>query len=372
MFNIISFIFNLPALSIPFLICFKIILGDKMNKKLFYSLLIIFVAISAIFFWIHIELDSHISRIEVLPFYQLVNFYLSFPLEKYFSLYPILLMIVYPIFVAISLFIYFKDKQVSVFKRFSVATIVLALLLIFSIPTFIVQKKNAVFYLGEEQLNIYSQYVENVKKADKYILLPPMRAYYYDQASLQSSIILSNKYEAGKKLPDYTSDEAQKLINDYLFYKEEYAKLADNSQYNIIALFCAKVRRYDDALKYQQIAEKLGFKNDLARASIHILRGEYDKALPLVSEKSKFWGDKKKLALIYIGLKDFDKAEKILNDEEKSTDKYWKPRTKVYLDYKKGNLNKAKKRFNYIKENNDDFKDFTFDEYIKYIESKAY
>lgn len=372
MFNIISFILNLPALSIPFLICLKIILGDKMNKKLFYSLLIVMIAITMLFFVIHIELDSDISRSEVLPFYQLVNFYLSYPLENYFSLYPILLMIVYPIFVIISLFIYFKDKQISVFKRLGVTTLVLALLLIFSIPTFMVPKHSTMFLSDEERLNVYSEYINNVKKADKYILLPPMRAYYYDQASLQSSIILSNKYEVGKKLPDYTSDEAQNLINDYLFYKEEYAKLADNSQYNIIALFCAKVRRYDDALKYQQLAEKLGFKNDLARASIHILRGEYDKALPLVSEKSKFWGDKKKLAFIYIGLKDFDKAEKILNEEETTTDKYWKPRTKVYFDYKKGNINQAKKRFKHIQENNEDFKDFTFEEYIKYIESKAY
>ena len=43
------------------------------------------------------------------------------------------------------------------------------------------------------------------------------------------------------------------------------------------------------------------------------LESKGDKALQLVDKNSKFWTEKKKLATIYIGLKEYDKAQKLIN-----------------------------------------------------------
>ena len=106
-----------------------------------------------------------------------------------------------------------------------------------------------------------------------------------------------------------------------------------------------------------------------AKDIIELGEEKYKKALEYINPEDNFFASKRKLVAIYIGLNEFDKAEKIINEvkEDKITE-HWKIESVIYLNYKKGNIKLAKELFeSYIKDHRK-FKKYSFEEFIKFVD----
>ena len=252
----------LPVLLLPFLIVLKIIFFDKFNNIIFYSLLfLILVYATIVISVVAIMVIPVIGQVEY-PLFQKVNTLFCVLLVVYFSFYSKFFFVIYPI-TFVALFICFvKTKNISFVKKLTVSSIILILLFVLSLPTIISPQFNIDKSI-EEQENIYK-----AKIASDISLLTPMKVYYADYVAISIDTYFSKKYIQNRENPDFSSEEAQLLINDYLKYKKITAELSSYYDYTFLALFCKKIKRYDEAIEYLSIAEKYGVKVDTLKKSI--------------------------------------------------------------------------------------------------------
>ena len=247
----------LPVLLLPFLIALKILLRNKFNNIIFYSILfIIFVYVSTVLCVIAMMVIPTLSVNIEYPFFHKINTLFSVLSVIYFSFYPIFFIIIYPII------IFIRIKTVNVTKNFTLVSLFLIILLLFSLPTIVSPQ------LCINKGSVILKDIEQAKIAADISLLPPMQVYYADYVAINIDNYFSKKFVLNNENPDFSSNEAKSLIEDYLKYKKITAKLASYYDYMFIALFCKKIKKYDEALEYLSIAEKYGVKVDKIRDEI--------------------------------------------------------------------------------------------------------
>ena len=355
-----------PLLLLPFLITMKILLGKKFSNRIFYPLLVILLVLSAITIGIifYIVQPSYNPEVTV-TLIQKINTVLSGIFTIYFPLFNILLLVFYPIIFVLSIVLCKKYQEKTILKKLGFSTIFLGIIFLFSTPTIICPDLMQNYEKKTQSLEILEKEITKSKLAARYAILPPMRAHYIDLTALNISLYISEKYDY-EKLPKYSAPEVTQLMQKYIAYKEKSAELLCYNEYIILSAFCTKIGYLDEALKYAKLAEEKGVYTKSLEASIYIAKGEYEKALNLVDKNSRFWGDKRKLAAIYIGLKEFENAKAILNEPEGKFDHFWKPKTQIYYHYQKGDKKIAKKLFEEYKKTSNKFNSYTLEEFIQY------
>ena len=366
MIEIKTIISYMPILLIPFLITIKILLGKSFSNNIFYPILTILIALSAITLGIvfYIVQPSFSPAITV-TLTQKLNTVLGGFLTIYFPLFNILLLLFYPAIFILSIILCKKGQGKTILKRLGISTIFLGLIWIFSIPTIICPDFTINFKRATQSLEDIKKEITKSKIATRYSILQPLRAHYNDLTALYISLYISKKCDT-EKLPTYSSPEIIELINEYVKYKEKSAKWLCYQEYLILSAFCTKVGFLDEAEKYSKLAAEKGIYTKSLDVTINIAKGEYEKALELANKQPVFWGDKRKLTAIYIGLKEYEKAQEILNQPKDNFDHYWKPKAEIYLNYQKGDLKKANQLFENYKKYSNKFNSYTLEEFIQY------
>ena len=358
MIELKTIISYLPILLIPFLITIKILLGKSFSNNIFYPILTILIALSAITIGIvFLIVQPSYSPAITVTLMQKINTVFGGFLTIYFPLFNILLLFFYPSIFILSIILCKKSQSKTILKRLGISTIFLGILWIFSIPTIICPDFIHNYKKPIPPLEDIKKEITKSKVATKFALLQPLRAYYNDLTALNISLYISKKCDT-EKLPTYSSPEITKLINEYIKYKEKSAKWLCYQEYIILSAFCTKVGYFDEAEKYSKLAAEQGVYTKSLDVTINIAKGEYEKALELANKQPTFWGDKRKLTAIYIGLKEYKKAQDVLNQQKDNFDNYWKPKAEIYLNYQKDDLNKANKLFEEYKKDSNKFNSY--------------
>ena len=362
MSDISTLIAFLPMLAIPFIIVLKIILRENFSSKIFRVIFSILCILSFFTLFIIFTMKQPFGGVLFdAPLIHKINYPLGFITIVYFSFYNKILILFLPILLICSLINYKKTKDFSLLKNLFISTLFLCILSAISIPT-IIYPIYSVSQKRDNTITDFSQEIERSKKATMLSVIPAMKAAYSSNTASNLILLITEKYQNNKKIPNYSSDEAQKLLNEYIKYQEYSAKTRNITEYLWISLYCLQAERFDDALKY---AQKISSKETII-SSVYVAKGEYDKALKLVDKNPKFWAEKKKLAAIYIGLKEYDKAQKLIDLPADKHDYLWKPETQIYLNYKKGNISKANELYEEYKKTSNKFNSYSLAEFIQY------
>jgi len=362
----------MPILFIPFLIAAKIFLGKKFNNIIFTILLFMLLILSAITIIVVAIMLNPVSDTLVIPLSHRINTILGETSIIYFGLYYKLFLLLYPLFLGVFIFTFLKSKSMEICKKFALSTFFLLILLVFSIPTMIYDEITIFPVKNEKYQTNYELNIEKNTKALTLSFLPVMKVTYYKFLSMNYQNHIFERFAKEVKIPNYSSEEAKKLIDEYIAYAEKYAQMSDYNGYLVLAASCLNYERFDEALKYAELAKKYGAEANRITAAIYIAIGEYKKALEFLDKDTKAWADKKKFAVCYISLGNYDKVADLIEEEEQKTDYLWKPQVKIYLSYKMGNKSLAKELYNEYKEQHDKFTNYTFEEFIKYIDRIDY
>ena len=357
-----------PMLAIPFVIICKIMTREKFNNTVFNVILTILailsiISLSIIFYMVQPTVNNEIYT----PLIHKINYPLGIVASVYFSLLNKILLIFYGILFIFCVVKYIQTKDFALLKRFGVTSLFVGVLLVFALPTFYLSGYKAVGYDYKSYISKLRSEIEASKLATKLCILPAMKAFYSEVTATNISLYLHKQYSEPLNIPNYSSKEAQNLIDEYIKYQEYCAKTASYIEYVLLSVNCLSYERFDEALYYAQIAKNYEYNAQSLISAIHIAKGEYKKALEYVDPNNNHFSTKKKLVAIYIGLGDFDKAEDIINKtEDKKIYIQWKPQAKIYLNYKKGNIKTAEKLFEKYKKTSNKFKSYSLEEFIQY------
>ena len=363
-----------PMILIPFVIIFKIIMSKNFNNTIFSAILISLICLSLITLTITFYMgQSFFSGDVYTPLMHKINYPLGTVSTIYFTLLNKILLIFYGILFIYCIIKYIQTKDFSLLKRFGTTSLFVGILMIFSIPTIVYPIYKVDSYENKITQAVTTAEINKAKLATKISILPAMKGYYSEITTLNLSLYIFNQYAKDAKIPDYSSKEAQELIDECIEYYEQSANLRDYSEYLRLALFCYQTRRLDDALKYALLAQSYGMNADEFISSIYIAMNDYKKALEYTDKNSNAFSTKKKLTAIYIGLCEFNKAEEIINKNQNEKNyKTWASQAKIYLNYKKGNTNLSKELFEKFSKNNPRFSKYSYEEFIKYTQIYGY
>lgn len=368
MIDVSTLIAFLPMLAIPFVIIGKIMAGEKFNNTVFNVILAILIllslaTLSMIFYMVQPTVNNEIYT----PFIHKINYPLGIAASVYFSLLNKILLIFYGILFIFCVVKYIQTKDFALLKRFGVTSLFVGILLVFALPTFCLSGYKVVAPDYESYINMSKNEIEKGKLATKLCILPAMKAFYAKDTATNISLYLHKQYSEPLNIPNYSSKEAQDLIDEYIKYQEYCAKTTSYIEYVLLSLNCLSYERFDQALYYAQIAKNYEYNAQSLISAIYIAKGEYQKALEYIDPNNNHFSIKKKLVAIYIGLGEFDKAEDIINKtEDKKTYIQWKPQAKIYLNYKKGNKKIAQNLFEEYKKTSNKFKSYSLEEFIQY------
>lgn len=241
-----------------------------------------------------------------------------------------------------------KSQEKKDIKKFSVILIILAVIFYLGLPLVMF---NYNFYYKMTDRKLY-------KISYKIAVIPFMKGINAEAIALASEWELYDKYKNNKKIPDYSSPEAKKLIEDYLKYTLISAKLTGKNNYLRIALFYYEIAEYDKAI---ECINKSDYPNYIRfLADIYTAKGNYDKALDYAMQvdKSRY----RLLVKIYTGQKQYEKALKELKQARKNS--YFYNIANAYIYYNMGKKDLALQ----YKEKEKEFKDYSLEEFITYME----
>lgn len=363
-----------PMILIPFVIITKIMMRKDFDNIIFFAMLIFLICLSlisiSIIFYIG---QSFFSGDVYTPLMHKINYPLGTVSTIYFTLLNKILLIFYGILFVYCIIKYVQTKDFDLLKRFGITSLFVGFLIIFAIPTMIYPIYKVDNYANKITKSVITDEINKAKLATKFSILPAMKGYYSEITALNMALYIYNQYSKDVKIPDYSSQKAQELIAECIKYYEQSANLRDYSEYLSLALFCYQTRRIDDALKFAQIAKDYGMLADEFISAIYVAKGDYKKALEFTDTNSENFSNQKKLTAIYIGLSEFNKAEVIINKNQNEKNyKTWAPQAKIYLNYKKGNINLSKKLFEDFSKNHPRFSKYSFEEFIEYTKIYGY
>ena len=333
-----------PMILIPFVIIFKIMMSKNFNNTIFSAILISLICLSLITLTITFYMGQSLFSGDVYtPLMHKINYPLGTVSTIYFTLLNKILIIFYGILFIYCIIKYTQIKDFSLLKRLGITSLFVCFLMVFAFPTMIYPIYKIDNYENDMTQSVTISEINKAKLATKTSILPAMKGYYSEITTLNSELYIFKHYSEDVKIPDYSSKEAQELIDECIEYYKQSANLRDYSEYLRLALFCYQTRRIDDALKYVQLAKSYGMNVDEFISAIYIAMNNYKKALEYTDQNSNSFSTKKKLTAIYIGLSEFNKAEEIINKSQNEKNyKTWATQAKIYLNYKKGNTKLSK------------------------------
>lgn len=364
-----TFLIDFFASPVPILIVIiaKIFFRKLFSNKVFWITLVITFILTVYGSY----KDSHEVMYLITPFYQLTpseaffRDYSDFILDACISTISCCILLLPIMFVGvIGYFIKTKDK--TVLKKFIVSSLLLAPFIYVSYPC----HKFGLFGLSVVPDDT-NKIIEKYKYIENKTVLPPVRAVMAREVAnftrLNDSFIYSRMGEEYFK-----SDEFKKTADDFAKYTiimGNYMGYSEQDLYNLVYY-----EKFDELMKIIDKLEKRTNKVQPMRIDVYIAKKDYQKAFE-IAENTAYQDDRTKYfyyTIIYTGLNQFDKANEALNNYKNSSAKNgdgWYKKTKIYLDYKQGNIEKAKAEYEKEYEYNL-HKDF--DAFIKRIERIEY
>lgn len=249
-----------------------------------------------------------------------------------------------------------KSQEKKDIKKFSVILVILAIIFYLGLPCVIFSYIFHYYYKMED-----IGFLKKLHKISyKIAVIPYVKGVSADAIALYSEGELYNKYKNNKKIPDYSSPEAKKLIDDYLKYTLISSKISKKNNYLRIAFFYYEIAEYDKAI---ECINKSDYPNAIRfLADIYSAKGDYDKALDYAMQVDKSRYRLRLLVKIYTGQKQYEKALKELKQERKNS--YFYNIANAYIYYNMGEKDLALQ----YKEKEKEFKDYSLEEFITYME----
>ena len=264
--------------------------------------------------------------------------------------------LIFAIITIIKIILSIKSQEKKDIKKFSVILVILATIFYLGLPFVIF---NYIFHYHYKMEDI--GFLKKLHKISyKIAVIPYVKGVSADAIALDSEWELYDKYKNNKKIPDYSSPEAKKLIDDYLKYTLISAKLTGKNNYLRIALFYYEIAEYDKAIEY--INKSNGQDTSGFLSAIYIAKGDYDKALDYAMQVDKSRYRLRLLVKIYTGQKQYEKALKELKQERKNS--YFYNIANAYIYYNMGEKDLALQ----YKEKEKEFKDYSLEEFITNME----
>ncbi len=265
--------------------------------------------------------------------------------------------IILPVIFISSLIYFIKTKDKYVFKKLFISILILTPFIYLSYPCHKLIKKpsdiNAVF--------------EDAKYIANNTVLLPVKAV---MARESAYFIAKHSLYSFHNLDYYKSTEFKQQADEYVKYKNMEGEIVGYSERDLdIFLYFEK---YDELINVLEKIEKRTKKNNPLRVSVYIAKKDYQTALETIDNVDYIDNTRKYMyyTKIYAGLKQFGKAYEYLEKYKDSLDKNcglgMYKKTKIYLDYKSGNVETAKSQYyNWVKNS---IHPQPFEEYIESIE----
>ena len=328
----------------------KIYFPKKFNNIVFAMLLIFFLIPSVI----HITVLHYLTtpvQLAASIIHKINNTMGAYILTMYPAIF-ISEIIIPPVITLGTIIYYVKTRNKTVLKKWGISIILLALIFYAELPVFIMPH------------NIYQRNIkdniQNNKLAAKVAVIPGLKAYYARNTALCIQEEIINKFKTGK-FPDFSSKEAQDMINEYIKYSKIEADLTMPSNYPLIAIACLEYGDFDNALKYADIAKKKGLHVEGILADIYIHTKDYEKAFEHAqkAKNSSYY-----LVKIYTAQNRFDKALEELEKENSKLPVIFSDKFKAFICYKTGKKDLALE----YKARIPKFNDYSLEEFIRYME----
>lgn len=326
----------IPSIFIYFIIIW-ILFSSKVNKKLFSILFIILFGLFLFYIYNVIGVDGDYTQIPLTKM-QIVNRCFAY-LHIILNTFPYISIIIIPLIIVLGIIYYKKTDDNAFLKKSGLALIVIAFIFYLGFPF-----SSYLYYTFPKCLNVENKDLIKINQfaADKSFikgikgLLSEVTAMYID-------------LEIGEKTHYYSknlsSQEVQKLMDEFIKYQKQASELIGYDGYIKIVQRCDAYKRYDDALKYAYLAKSYGANIDDYIVHLYNLKKEYNKALNIINTGTKI-RERTKIRT-YIGLKEYEKAlEECNKTDENFVSKY---QYISYIYYKQGNNDLAVQMFDKYK-----------------------
>ena len=337
---------SIPVFLILPLIMAKIFSPKKIKNIIFFPILALLILYYLII--IYFRTYFYFPPITLQNIIECINTSFCFEL----SIILIIEILIFAIITIIKIILSIKSQEKKDIKKFSVILVILAIIFYLGLPCIIF---NYIFYKEIPDISFAKKLY---KISYEIAVIPFVKGISADAIALASEGELYDKYKNNKKIPDYSSPEAKKLIDDYLKYTLISAKISKKNNYLRIALFYYEIAEYDKAI---ECINKSDYPNYIRfLADIYTAKGDYDKALDYAMQvnKSRY----RLLVKIYTGQKQYEKALKELEQERKNS--YFYNIANAYIYYNMGKKDLALQ----YKEKEKEFKDYSLEEFITYME----
>ncbi|MCR5261620.1 MAG: hypothetical protein K6C94_07250 [Candidatus Gastranaerophilales bacterium] len=274
-------------------------------------------------------------------------------------------LVILPLLVLASVLYFVQTKDKKVFKKLIFSLLVFIPFIYLSYPC----------HLCLLKLNYQYAIERNKVIADKSVF-PPVKAFNAAMAAFKiRNEIVRYQYETGN-YEDFSSEEMQVMVNEYLKYMRMAAKIIGYQSSDIC--FLRDIEEFD---VMQTVIDRIENRTEFPipfKLDLLIAQKNYKDALKIIGrvafDNYRYPHKSLYYIKIYTGLKQFDKAYQYYSRYEKAgppkvirTDD---DAVKFYLDYKAGKRELARKDFSYL----DYFINhrYTPEEYIKKIERVNY
>ena len=343
---------SIPVFLILPLIMAKIFSPKKIKNIIFFPILALLILYYLII--IYFRTYFYFPPITLQNIIECINTSFCFEL----SIILIIEILIFAIITIIKIILSIKSQEKKDIKKFSVILVILATIFYLGLPFVIF---NYIFHYHYKMEDI--GFLKKLHKISyKIAVIPYVKGVSADAIALDSEWELYDKYKNNKKIPDYSSPEAKKLIDDYLKYTLISAKISKKNNYLRIALFYYEIAEYDKAI---ECINKIDSPHKIRLlTAVYTAKGDYDKALDYAMKvnKSRY----RLLVKIYTGQKQYDKALKELEQERKNS--YFYNIAKAYIYYNMGEKDLALQ----YKDKEEKFKDYSLEEFITYMEKTIF
>lgn len=341
---------SIPVFLILPLIMAKIFSPKKIKNIIFFPILALLILYYLII--IYFRTYFYFPPITLQNIIECINTSFCFEL----SIILIIEILIFAIITIIKIILSIKSQEKKDIKKFSVILVILAIIFYLGLPCIIF---NYIFYKEIPDISFAKKLY---KISYEIAVIPFVKGISADAIALASEGELYDKYKNNKKIPDYSSPEAKKLIDDYLKYTLISAKISKKNNYLRIALFYYEIAEYDKAI---ECINKIDSPHKIRLlTAVYTAKGDYDKALDYAMKvnKSRY----RLLVKIYTGQKQYDKALKELEQERKNS--YFYNIAKAYIYYNMGEKDLALQ----YKDKEEKFKDYSLEEFITYMEKTIF
>lgn len=357
-------VFSILISMLVALLFAKYLFADKFKNKpfiMFSSLTVLsFVYFFCVVFFDLVKANESIE----LSKYQLLNHLLLLILNDIYIL-NILLLILAILAIVYCVFNFIKNKNLAILKKMMLSLIVFGVLFYLTYPSILIKK----YDILHENCNV-------IEKAYKYSLLPIFKTKCALELEFCTYKEISEKYD----YKTFSSFEAQKLISENLMWAYVLQKDLYVYRYGNLSMRALEWGKFDEALKYYNLAKSNGETVGALLVRIYIAKGEYQSALDelnsLIQKDNPFLfglqrDDLYLMSVIYTGLNEFEKAHQKINEWYKYTKNNKRYHAYKFFIYKKSGENSLAQKY-YDKLQKIDkyglYKGMTIDELFLYLD----